>query len=201
MNQMVKERHSALQTAIAIAVVAAFFTVLNWPEIASRLAFGVPVPDARLEVTLDSAVPARELLARLDNGITDAGVESTPRNAHLIASDEKMDRDSFLWFYDSDAKLDDYRIGVNFPYKEANPSSFEFIFRNAGTDNFTEKEWRMFFDWKERILPQMFPDAVSIEISRHPAEFTDIEDIESIANRLGVELPVRLSEKLKRESL
>jgi len=152
-------------------------------------------------VILDAPLPLSEVVRRLDAAMPEAGADRNPEYAGLANSGGPVNRYSFTWYYNSDALRDDYRISLNVPFNVENPESIELIFRNDSTDNFTEKEWRIFFDWKDRLVSSVFPEASGIEISRHPAEFTDVAEIESIADSLGVERPARLSEKSSHESL
>jgi len=68
------------------------------------------------------------------------------------------------------------------------PPEFTFIFHNATTDGFIEREWLIFFQWYEQHLPAVFPDATLV-VSRHPADGTKTEELMNVSKSTGIPLP------------
>ncbi|MEM1262760.1 MAG: hypothetical protein AAGH76_10220 [Pseudomonadota bacterium] len=68
-------------------------------------------------------------------------------------------------------------------------------FHQAGVELFEQNEWVQFFTLYREVAPRVFPDA-TLSITRHPAEFTHLDDIETIARALGEEIPAEVLQQL-----
>lgn len=88
---------------------------------------------------------------------------------------------SFLFNFKFEGEFDvDKAIGV----------STDFVLRKGSTESFTKEDWILFFDYKDNILPKVFPEAdISIHKTRHPAVFTDDKILRQIQRETDFEIP------------
>ena len=94
----------------------------------------------------------------------------------------------FNWF-PNDASGVRYRIMLSWwPRNTDKPSQVLVIFYHDSMDDFTAKEWLIFKEWKEVILPAAFPDT-TIEVARHPAKFTAHEMLLETSRATGMPIP------------
>lgn len=160
----------------------------DWPK---HLEFGTRVPDARLEVKLDEPSLKYALYRRFEKAAHRGGYfdwRGRPLTEENIREDNLPT--AYHWYPNEASDHSDYRIGFLLPRGDERPSSFTFIFYNANTSAFTDKEWRMFFQWKDVLLPRIFPDA-SIEVTEHPARYTNRDDLAGISRSTGIPVPER----------
>ena len=65
-----------------------------------------------------------------------------------------------------------------------------FMMHNDSVEKFDADDWLRFFEWKDKLLPQVFPNS-NIRIARHPAARTKREDIAKIEQETGLIAPER----------
>ena len=65
-----------------------------------------------------------------------------------------------------------------------------FMMHNDSVEKFDADDWLRFFEWKDKLLPQVFPNS-NIHIARHPAARTKREDIAKIELQTGLIAPER----------
>lgn len=158
---------------------------------AKQLEFGTRYPDARIEVTLKEPTSQYRLYRRLEEAAHAGGffdLRGRPVSEQDIGS-QSLPR-SYYWFPKEGSDHSSYRIRFMWPRGAKRPPSFAFVFYNSSTKTFTEREWRKFFKWKDSYLPSIFPSA-TIEITQHPAEFTNDNDLLRISRVTGIPLPER----------
>lgn len=156
---------------------------------AKKLELGVLVPNARLQVTLNEPTSKWILYNRFQDAARKGGFSYFGGNAITpIDEDRQLAAGGFSFYPTADRSvLGQYTIDFVWPHDATEPSSFEFVFHNSSTNEFTEAEWLMFRDWQTKVLPAVFPDATII-ITRHPAEFTDSAEVSRIAKATGMPL-------------
>ena len=94
--------------------------------------------------------------------------------------------------------LIDTNYDGKFDPTKAISSTITFVLAKNNTDSFTKKDWETFFNYKDNILPKLFPDAViSIHKTRHPAVFTDDEILRQIQRETDFQIPEKYLPKPK----
>jgi hypothetical protein len=140
-------------------------------------------------VTLPEPSPKIELFRQFEELAHSTGFteyRGRPISDEMFAPGAKFS--SFNWFR-NDASGVGYRIGLAWrPWDAEKPSQVRLIFYNESMDDFTAKEWLIFEEWKEVILPAAFPGA-TIEVARHPAKFTAHEMLLEISRVTGMPIP------------
>lgn len=140
------------------------------------------------------------------------GRSGTPSIEQIISEYHKGARGlpSARWTEDPN-QSSDYVRWLNFWFKSDNfrdepdhtkrvASSVVVILKRENTDSFTQKEWEIFFRYYREILPSIFEDkAVRLEISRHPALFTDSLLLLEVLASMDYEIPERYLEKAREE--
>ena len=159
---------------------------------AKRLEYGVAIPDARISILLQEPSSKYKLFERFQKAARLGGFprlhgdpvsEQTP-NSLIAVSGFSFAQHPGL----EDAGYYEYSITFSWTYGAEMPSEALFIFHNATTDGFKEREWLIFFQWYEQYLPAVFPDATLV-VTRHPADATDTEELMIVSKSTGIQLP------------
>lgn len=88
--------------------------------------------------------------------------------------------------------LFDFEFEGEFDPGTAFGSSFTFVLEKNSTESLAIEDWVTFFNYKDDILPKVFPEAdISIHEIRHPAVFTDDEILRQIQRETDFEIPER----------
>lgn len=165
---------------------------------AKHVEYGRAIPDMRFTVTLADPLTRLELFQRFEQLAHMAGFSNyigVPISPERLESDPPTS--TFSWSVSEATGWGDYNISFYWqPHAVVKPSSFVAIFRNGRVDDFTIKEWLIFKNWKDSYLPKVFPDA-TIEVTRHPAAFTDEKQLLEISMATGIEIPAKYLAFLK----
>ncbi len=149
------------------------------------------VPDARLEIDLPQSLSTGELYAlykraaELGGHTQESGGPYIPdpkglayRRSHRWLAEPTGRYPHEVWFYSPRAPMD------------VPSASVRFVMYHESVEKFDADDWLRFFEWKDKLLPQVFPNS-NIHIARHPAARTKREDIAKIEQETGLIAPER----------
>ncbi|MEM7280958.1 MAG: hypothetical protein AAF438_04955 [Pseudomonadota bacterium] len=164
-------------------------------QVAKHLVFGTTVPDARLRVTFSQPLQRTEVYRRLQVSMSGAGFPSF-RGERPVEGESSVGATHWVWHPTEESNYvdDDYSIGTTWREETNLPSGFEFRFYQGGTHGFENEEWLLFFKFKDEYLPSAFPDAL-IEVTRHPAENTELSKLADITKSTGIPVPEYVKER------
>jgi len=160
------------------------------PEFAKgNLDFGRARPDFRFVISLHAGQPADALFVRIERLAVKydyAEYEMPPVTLdNLLAGHAR----SFDWRKTAPSAKP-YTLSLFWEVDQLPKIKIiKMIMYHKSMDRFTRAEWDMFYQWRDEILPEEFPDA-TIEVTRHPAIFTTNAELEKIATETDYEIPI-----------
>ncbi len=155
-------------------------------------AFGYPIPSARVRVILDEPIPEAELFARLNHIAREHGFPYRRGTTPLNHPDHPDDLKLWGWYRDGELPLHQHHSLTMVIMRNASPpDTFVVHFQQDGNHPFDETEWLMFYRWVEVTLPKTFPGA-TIDVTVHPAKWTDPDEVERISRETGIKVPSHL---------
>ena len=160
----------------------------------AELAYGRPVPTARIEVFLREPSTRYELFNRFQELAKAARFEKA---IHAYAPTKDYDSlsliHSFQWNSVEGVENFPQSIGFILPRDTKYPSNFTFTLSrwSPDGDGFSEVEWRAFVKFRDETLPHYFGSA-EIVVKRHPAVHTNFENLEAISRAANEPIPKRI---------
>lgn len=149
-----------------------FFFLIVWgcdSEQSMGLVYGEVIPYFAMSIELHEPIPRSVHREKLETAFGAAGVGRLGRSAHGPFAR--------IEFWSPNPALDDGRqvtiIYDDLAYAK-DPSVvrvFEVKYIFETIRNLDEQDWDLFEHWKNKVLPQAFPDA-EITITTHPSRFT-----------------------------
>lgn len=179
-----------LRVVCAILVCASAFGCS--PDMAKQFEYGEAVPDARLEIYLPDSLERFELLRRFERLANRNGFDIYRGKtiSPELVNEPNYPR-YYYWYTPESSDLNPYSVGFSWDRTaEEEVNQFRFVFGKGALGSFTERDWLFFRHWKDEVLPSEFSGA-RIEISRHPADNTDPDELQRIADRTGMSVPER----------
>ena len=154
------------------------------------------VPDFRFKVTFPEPLSKVEVFMRFEHLAELAGFPNyigKPISPEMLEPTAKWP--SAFDFHPDENSDELYSITLGWnPYDVKMPTSVFVIFSDWSVEDFTQKEWLIFKEWKESYLPGVFPGSV-IEVDRHPVVFTNKDDMLEISRATGIPIPQDLLER------
>lgn len=185
--------------AVGIAMVAWFDPL--------KFAHGELASEARLVVRLPEQQSLVQIHPRFAEAARLGGFVHTYEDPKSCTSEELRSRTdcivvaSSTWFeseYDPTKPqrslmfLFDYELEGKLDASKAFGSSFTLVLQTRSTDSLEIEDWETYFDYRDNILPAVFPEAaISVHETRHPAVFTDDDILRRIQRETDFEIPER----------
>jgi hypothetical protein len=163
----------------------------GFDRLLGELYLGNPIPSSRLTVELRTLKTRHELYEAFER----LAVENGYLYYFGTNVDERIFRESgiplvFGWKIERQGEAWQVpSIEFSWDYESDVPTTI-YLKLEASSEkrHLGSLEWLEFEKWRTDILPAAFPDA-SILVAQHPAEFTDFNELEQIAQETGISIP------------
>lgn len=149
------------------------------------------IPSAHIEVVVQETSNEAAIVDRLHSAFVTAGYK------YRVATRERPSFRVYRWYVvEPKPGRHPHSIEVRYPKNSSPRTVLTVVYLKGYARPFTEDEWREFFRIRDAEMPRLFPGA-SIRTARHPAEFTETQDLRRFKELFEEELPAADSERLR----